>query len=260
MRVFTIRNGTVGLGARVELLRLQGAGVEIKAIVIGESGRGRSLGVLPVEGTPVIPCPNRGKTMRATRCDICCIEIGLEGKSDSQCAHPDRGEVLHRLMSATLGTTRSGAPKLIATDDDSDDSGAIIVFRTEPGFRGGSSHTGDRAGWRCSQYGCTGSGTEKEPPDACPVCGAGSQYTFQAPEPVFADWPGKDLVRGYVAQGAAGRAGGGAQFISVMPRGVVFRTSYGGRLYGKPSSHYYLFNGKEVLSATWDERIISDVF
>jgi len=228
MKVFTVSNGKVEVGAKVESLRLFGAGVEIPAIIIGESGRGRSLGVLPVAGVPNIPS--------------------------------SEGETFARLMTATVGTTRSGAPKLIAADDPGDESGVIIVFRTEPGYRGRSSHTGDRSGWKCRTNGCDGAGTDRVPPAACPVCGSGDRFEVEAPIPVFADWPGKNLVRGYVAQGAAGRAGGGEQLVSIMPRGVVFRTFYGGRLYGKPPSHYYLFDGNVVLSATWEDRMVSDAF
>jgi hypothetical protein len=259
MKIFNISNGKVELGAKLQRFQLSGAGIEIPAIVIGEKGRGRSLGVLPVEGARTVPCPDRGQRIWSDRCDKCGVQ--LEGASSDYRTHPDdAGEVYERIYAATLGTTRSGAPKLIATDDPGDESGAIIVFRTEPGYRGTSRHTGDRTGWKCSQYGCKGAGTDREPPAVCPVCGAGKRFEVEAPEPVFADWPGRDLVRGYVAQGAAGRAGGGAQFVSVMPRDVVFRTSYGGRLYGKPSSHYYMFDGNKVLCATWDERIVSDVF
>ena len=46
--IFTLNRG-VTPGARVESFTLSGGGA-IAAIIVGESGRGRSLGVLPVEG------------------------------------------------------------------------------------------------------------------------------------------------------------------------------------------------------------------
>ena len=52
MKVFTIENGTRTEGARVETFTLQGAGVSIPAILIGEEGRGRKLGILPVQLLP----------------------------------------------------------------------------------------------------------------------------------------------------------------------------------------------------------------
>ena len=45
-----------------------------------------------------------------------------------------------------------------------------------------------------------------------------------------------------------------------MPKGIVFRTGYRGRLYGRPSAHFYLFDGEKILAATWDERQSSDCF
>ena len=47
-RVYTIVSGQVSEGAMVEKFALRGAGVDIPAIMMGQSGRGRSLGILPV--------------------------------------------------------------------------------------------------------------------------------------------------------------------------------------------------------------------
>jgi len=52
IRVFTIREGKVTKGALVEKFSLKGAGMEIPAILVGEDGRGRKLGVLPVHLLP----------------------------------------------------------------------------------------------------------------------------------------------------------------------------------------------------------------
>jgi hypothetical protein len=68
------------------------------------------------------------------------------------------------------------------------------------------------------------------------------------------------LAEGRIAQGDAGRMGWGTQLIAVVPKGAVFRTAYTGRLYGRPSAHYYLFNGETILSATWEERVASELF
>jgi len=57
----------------------------------------------------------------------------------------------------------------------------------------------------------------------------------------FHPFPGQVLVRGTIAQGAAGRMGCGEQIIAVIPAGKVFRTAYSGRLYGTPSAHYYVY-------------------
>lgn len=44
----------------------------------------------------------------------------------------------------------------------------------------------------------------------------------------------------------------------LIPRGAVFRTSYSGRLYGDPASHYYVFDGAVIRAVTWEEREMCD--
>jgi hypothetical protein len=54
--------------------------------------------------------------------------------------------------------------------------------------------------------------------------------------------------------------GSGSQLVAVMPANIVFRTAYRGRLYGEPAEHYYLFRDGQLLSATWEEREVADIF
>jgi hypothetical protein len=213
MKIFTLASGRIWEGASVKEFHLTGANTSISAILVGEDGRGRSLGVLPVQG-----------------------------------ADPDT-----ELKVADVGKTRSGRPKLIASAENGDADQCIVVFRTPIGFRGGNSHTGDRAGWKCDAWGCKAEG-EGMSPTQCPECGK-DDFRLR-----FAPFPGEILVQGEIAQGAAGRMGGGVQMVAVMPKGVVFRTGYSGRLYGGPSAHYYVFNGEKILAATWEERQLSDIF
>ena len=79
-------------------------------------------------------------------------------------------------------------------------------------------------------------------------------------EIVFRPFPGEILCEGIIAQGDAGRMGSGKQLVAVLPADTVFRTGYSGRLYGAPSAHYYIFRDGQILSATWEEREISDIF
>jgi len=204
-KVFTI-DGSVQEGAVVEKLTLKGAGIDIPAIFVGEQGRGRERGVLPVQ----LP-------------------------STLQAEWKEKGRV--RISSAEVGTTKAGKPKLYARTGegvDADDA-VICVFRTHIGFRGGNSHTGDRTGE-----------IEKD--------------AYGDERITFLPFPGETLVSGHIAQGTAGRMGGGQQLVATMPKGVVFRTGYSGRLYGAPAAHYYLWNGEQLLAMTWDERISSDIF
>lgn len=204
MKIYTVESGKVSEGVRVDSFTLKGAGVTIPAITIGEEGRGRRLGVLPIQLLP-----------------------------DTYRKRQEEGTV--SIHSAKVGETRAGKPKLIETSGITDTEKCICVFRTMIGFRGGNSHTGDRDG-----------GTEKNY--------WGVEY------PTFHPFPGEILCEGVIAQGGAGRMGSGEQLVAIMPANTVFRTGYSGRLYGAPSAHYYLYKDGEILSATWKEREVADIF
>ena len=253
MKVFTIESGDVTEGARVGSFTLKGVGITIPAIIIGEEGRGRKLGVLPVQ---LLPEQNK--------------EWEEKGYT--------------HIHSATIGTTKAGKPKLFQTENTDTTEKCICVFRTKIGFRGGNSHTGDRVAefWTLSPY------YEKEAHEAgvpikdrytadevreysrlimqvveqargysigVPRWDAGFDYRIE-----FAPFPGEILVHGVIAQGGAGRMGSGDQYVAVIPKGVVFRTGYSGRLYGAPPAHYYLWDGQRLLAATWEERQLADLF
>jgi hypothetical protein len=272
-RVFTIQGGKATEGAEVGTLNIKGADVQIPAVIIGQEGRGRERGVLPVSGLQIQPCPTRGKNMSWPdiqqtrqkdgsydyRCPTC--QVGVEkgpGDMPTFCVHPDAGDIpAASIEFAEVGQTQAGKPKLFARADAASDDFVILVMRTGMGYRGGNAHTGDRAGWKCSAFSC-GEAGEGVPPAACPKCGKSENYS--GPQPTFARFPGQVIVRGHIAQGDAGRMGGGEQLVVVMPKDVVFRTAYSGRLYGGPSSHYYKWDGERLLSATWDERAAADLF
>lgn len=187
MKIFTICDGQVTNGAKIVPFKLKSADIIIPAIIIGEEGRGRILGVLPTNG-------------------------GID----------------NTITFGSIGQTKAGKPKLLTNNDEQVSDKCLVVFRTPIGFRGGNSHTGDRK------------------PGTDPL--------------EFEKFPGEVITEGYVAQGDAGGMGGGNQYIAIIPKGVVFRTGYSGRRYGSPRAHYYLFNGEKILSATWEEREISDIF
>jgi hypothetical protein len=203
-KVYTVSSGSVREGAVVEKLTLKGAGVDIPAIIVGEEGRGRERGVLPVQLT-----------------------------NGQYKEWQEKGSV--EIRAAEVGQTKAGKPKLFAKKNADTDEKIICVFLTKIGFRGSNSHTGDRTGE-----------TTKD--------------SWGDEHPVFAQFPGEVLVKGVIAQGAAGRMGSGEQLVAVMPKGIVFRTGYGGRLYGAPSAHYYIWDGEQLLSATWEERTAADLF
>ncbi|HRH32818.1 MAG TPA: hypothetical protein PK720_01555 [bacterium] len=114
MKIFTINSGSVSEGAVIEKLLLKGANLEIPAIIVGEEGRGRERGVLPVQLT------NLQYPEWKMNCKI-------------------------NINSATTSKTKSGKPKLVVSETENvNDNSMIGVFYTEIGFRGGNSHTGDR--------------------------------------------------------------------------------------------------------------------
>lgn len=199
MQVFTIDSGSISKGAKVHDVTIQSADITFQAISVGEMGRNRKLATLPVD-------------KRA------CVK-----KSEKE----------YELLTAEVGRTQSGKPKLFS-EVKPDDSKCIVVFRTKIGFRGGNSHTGDRKG------------VENE-----------GEYNERR---TFEEFPGEILASGSIAQGDAGRMGSGEQLIAVMPKDVVFRTGYSGRLYGSPSAHYYKFDGEKIIAVTWEERTASDIF
>jgi hypothetical protein len=114
-KIFTIKSETVEEGANVDTYELKGAKTNIPAIIIGEKGRGRHLGVLPVHLT--------NSQLKEWR---------------------EKGVV--RINAAEIGKTKAGKPKLFAKKDANSDEQVIAVMPTTIGFRGSNSHTGDRNG------------------------------------------------------------------------------------------------------------------
>lgn len=240
MKVFTIENGTVTEGARVETFTLQGAGVSIPAILIGEEGRGRRLGILPVQLLPK----------------------NYTEWQESGYTH---------IHSAEIRTTKAGKPKLFQTEDADTTEECVCIFRTMIGFKGGNSHTGDRKNeyWVPNWLGQSKLSalslelkekyTKEEAIQVAEELNSSLDALFKK-EIEFHPFPGEILCEGIIAQGAAGRVGSGYQYVAVMPANIVFRTGYSGRLYGSPSADYYIFRDGRILAATWEEREISDIF
>lgn len=193
MKLFTIRHERCEEGALVEEFRLA-TGITIPAVTVGEEGRGRVLGVLPVKG-----------------------------------AQP--GETIYY---ATVSSTRSGRPCLIAAQEDGDDDSCVVIMRTEYGFRGSCGHTGDFSG----------------------VVPTGKRWSPWLP--TYYDFPGEILTRGIIADGLAGRMASGEQIAAVVKSGQVFRAWRSGRLYGQPDEYFYTFYSGNILVATWEERLLLD--
>jgi hypothetical protein len=248
MKIFTIKSGEVEEGARVDSLTLKGAGVSIPAIIIGEEGRGRELGVLPVQLLP------------------------------EQYKEWQENGYTH-IRFAEIGTTKAGKPKLFQTEEVDTTEKCICVFWTMIGVRGSNSHTGDLKdeywvphwSWKKDVL-ALGEEKEKEKYTKEEAISIAKRLDSSEPwdnimlEVIFENkvefhpFPGEILCKGVIAHGMAGRAASGEQLVAIMPANTVFRTGYSGRLYGAPAAHYYIFRDGELLSVTWKEREISDIF
>ena len=171
-----------------------------------------------------IPVVQIGEEGRGRQLSFLPVELNVSSRANFDA----EGQV--SINHVSLSKTQKGGHKLIEAANTLTNDKCLVVFRTHIGFRGGNSHTGDRV------------------PD------------YDPDNIEFLPFPCEVLAEGRIAQGAAGGMGSGQQFITVAEKNVVFRTQYSGRLYGAPSSHYYLYIGSQILSATWDERVASDLF
>lgn len=196
----------------------------------GKVQEGASVDRLQLKGAGIeIPVLSVGEEGRGRRRGVLSVQLDR----DSQTQWEAKESIL--LKAVSLGTTKAGRLKLNQRPSATHRDHLLAVLRTPIGFRGSNSHSGDRTG----EY---------------------QENPYGEPQPTFKPFPGIVLERGVIAQGDAGRAGSGEQFISLIPQGEVFRTAYSGRLYGGPSSHYFTYDGRQVLAATWDERTASDIF
>lgn len=245
MKIFTIESGKVTEGVKVDSFTLKGAEVTIPAIIVGEEGRGRALGVLLVQLLP-----------------------------DSYKKWQEEGYVHINFAQAVV--TKSGRPKLFQVEDADSTEKCICIFRTMIGFRGGNSHTGDRKdeywvpNWFC-RLDISALGKElkenytKE--EAIKIAEELNSAVEKYPWDVifnkkldFYPFPGEILSSGIIAQGDAGRMGRGNQYVAILPADTVFRTAYSGRLYGQPAEHYYIYREGQLLAVTQEERELSDIF
>lgn len=131
------------------------------------------------------------------------IEIGEDGRARrlTLVPTPPGSEISERL----LMSVPSSVP------------GALILIKDHSGFRGG---------WHFTSGPCTGPDTGSW----CPQCGCCGTHGWAKAEP-----PGKVIASGVCAQGAAGRMGGGPEYLLAIPVRTTFLVRRTGRLYGAPS-------------------------
>ncbi|HHW90711.1 MAG TPA: hypothetical protein GX745_07420 [Clostridiales bacterium] len=248
MKIFTVESGKVTEGVKVDSFTLKGARVTIPTIIVGEEGRGRELGILPVQLLP-----------------------------DTYKKWQEEGYVY--IHFATVGATMAGKPKLFQVEDADTTEKCICVFETMIGFRGGNSHTGDKKEeyWVPESFASfpesvpskeryTWEEVERYGREYLKARHPGEDIDRYSPDIAFNrkvsyhSFPGEILSSGVIAQGDAGRMGSGDQYVAILPADTVFRTAYSGRLYGQPSEHYYIYREGQLLAVTREERELSDIF
>ena len=226
---------------------MKGAGINIPAILIGEEGRGRERGAVPVGNPPQVPCSERNKDLcvSSETCEKCGIPLSEKSENNSTRHHPDDGMMQDKLIFAEIGQTKAGKPKFFSKDSANTDEKIIVVLETQIGFRGGNSHTGDRkCEWYTPEYYVRENAqkagipiqevyTAEEVKEYSPRImrvlehyQASTEYLWNAGFEIhreFEMFPGEILAKGCIAQGTAGRMGNGEQLIAVIPKNVVFR-------------------------------------
>jgi hypothetical protein len=213
MKVFTLDDGRITEGAAVQKYS-PCAGIEFPAIIIGENGRGRKLGILPVGGT----------------------------------------EETTLLNATVGTTRRGGPKLLSSSITDEDQCCIVVFrspmgFRGGNSHTGDRYHTPCENRGESNPYKFESAFVQQKeapyvmvPHFKCPLCLM--MFTKDTPHPAdageevkFHPWPGKNLVEGRIAQGDAGAMGSGTHIVAVMPSGVVFRVAYTGRRYDSPKAH-----------------------
>jgi len=260
--IFSVADGCVSEGVTVDSFTIKSAQVTLPAILIGEEGRGREMGVLPVHLS-----------------------------AESYRTWQQDGRV--RVLSASVGQSRSGRPKLFEGPNP-DPSRAIVVAREPIGFRGWNRYSGRGTEYRLRLEGGDLLGGKEAATKILEEAGysedaarlrvtevdldtvfRGGPYRLSGDpnarikalggmvfceafvqEPV--PFPGQVLVEGRIAQGAAGRMGSGTQKVFVVKDGDEWVVEYGGRRYGAPHKRIYRFENGKVISLTPEEVDLLD--
>lgn len=271
----------------------------IPVVAVGESGRGRSLGIIPVQ-------------LRQNHPEEA---FGMDVNQYS----PEYISSKVKIYDVALVYTSTGALRLkeIAPDENtSTESPVVVVMQAPIGFRGSNTFTGDKIGYTYQingkhdledirtlihywiSYSCSPD-FKSELIDPKEVLGIRTleNKIYQAasldeietirkefsktledrapymdeeeysklkriiedpelylPKIKYAEFPGKILAQGKIAQGAAGRMGSGNQYIALLKPNDVVRIKYSGRLYGAPSTDYLMWDGENLRCCTEEER------
>lgn len=214
MKCFTVTANSVTPSIRVSIGPFPHVG-------IGEAGRGRSYGRVPL-----------GK---------------LDFPTDS---------VPEALECASVIKTREKGTLLLVKEKQGDSRRALVLVEIAAGFRGSTTWTGvTTVKTPCKKRGQTLYSSQ------CPDCGTKlPEYgAVHADQGMAYDWPAFPpqgitvVAEGARAQGAAGRMGGHVERLLIMEPGSMFRVARHGRLYGAPSRRYVIWTGEDLKLGSFDE-------
>lgn len=242
-------------------------------VAVGQSGRGRRLVKVPVhrnlDGGPCpllgqdegdLPSDHRGP-YRCPRCGApWSANISPEG--GRYFAHPESHPNREGVWATDIRPARSGRTVVLHPEADPADRRALVYLRDRSGFRGS---------WRLV---C---GVLPPPPDDFPSAGfdpdpdgvraareemVRRDHPTPRPQEDFSQgpvwWPAGDgrvavVAQGECAQGAAGRAGGGPEYLMVMEPGATMTVIRSGRLYGHPSRLILKWDGESLTETPWED-------
>jgi hypothetical protein len=196
--------------------------------------------------------------IKSTNTAIPVIQVGEEGRGRYLASIPiqlvtesyrkwQAGEPVN-IRYASIGFTRAGAPKIIEERGNDCTTHCLIINVSDIGFRGGNYHFTE--------------GVEDTREVSIDIDGWAEKCLRNVNARIGSSIKNAvDLLSaGLIAQGDAGRMGNGIQYIGILTRDKIIGTERFGRLYGEPDTCFYFFNGSDLLVATKEERIISEIF
>jgi len=156
------------------------------------------------------------------------------------------------LTSASVILTKARQTLVLVKEDTKDTSRALVSLKVPAGYRGTTAWTGvvfDKTP-------CPKRGAREylfDYPQTCPKCRSVVVENVHPDSGLAYEWPTfppegvKVLVKGWRAQGGAGRMGGHEESLLIMEPGAMVRVCRGGRLYGAPPKVYIAWTGEEMI-------------
>ena len=231
-------------------------GTKISVVTVGEKGRGRSLGIIPINATPEqkIESVKIGQTKsgkprfyvadKSTQNDEIIVVFKIKGGfrgHNSYCG--DRyqdGWQFSRNFDITLGLSSAYSPTFKTREEALEKAKELLLEKIEEQKSINDYWSSEKELQKLLN--------EELEENIIPL------YKYH-PFPAI-----KILAEGNKADGMAGAMATYPQKIAILPKGKVFCLRYFGRLYGAPNKHFLLWDGQKLHSLTEEERELTDLF